>query len=89
MLLGRQQDAVSRSANLAVQSASAYLEQVFKWFARSALAGGIGSDYGMGLFWRFCWGGPFLVSGPEDSSPCSSMAFAAGKINISRDSRRA
>jgi hypothetical protein len=36
--------------------------------ARSARQGGIGRFHGEGLFWRFCWGDPFLVSAAQDGA---------------------
>jgi hypothetical protein len=66
MLLGRQQDAVLPSANLAAESAHAYLGGLA--CPRSALAGGIGDFHGKGLFWQFCWGDPFLDSAAQDGA---------------------
>jgi hypothetical protein len=77
ILLGRQQNAVSRSANLAAFSAYAYPEQASDLGARSALQGGISLDHGMGLFWRFCWGGPFLISAAQDGATESMIPGAA------------
>jgi hypothetical protein len=59
MLLGRQQDAVSRSANLAAESAGAYLEGLtcssFRPGRRDR------PRLRVGVVLAICWGSPFLI----------------------------